>query len=115
MSINPEILEYVFKEEHEKIPINLWDNDEFVWEAVQWNEYNLKYVSERLKKDKKFIKKILINHGFSFKYIDNNLKKDKKFLLEIIKLNKSIYRYLDKNFLEDEDIISTINTSIKET
>jgi len=103
-----QFLENVFIEQNEKVPDKLWDDEEFVWNAVQWNGFNLKYASERLKKDKRFIIKIIKYSGYSFKYADDDLKKDKKFVIEIIKFNKGIFNYIDNELKDNEEILRNI-------
>ena len=45
-----DILEYVLKDEHDKVPKKFWSDEEFVFHAVHWNGFNFQYASNELKK-----------------------------------------------------------------
>ena len=70
-----DILEYVLKDEQDKVPKKFWSDEEFVFHAVHWNGFNFQYASNNLKKSEKFVAKIVKYWSYTFQYADLNLRK----------------------------------------
>lgn len=99
------ILEYVLTNEPEKVPLEYWDDKQFVFYATHWNGFNFKYASDNLKKNKEFILKVIKYWGTVFKYVHSSIKKDKEFILQAVAYNVSILKYLSNNLRNDKQLL----------
>lgn len=128
---NHDITSLIFK----KFTLNIWSNKEIVLEIVKQDGYYLKYVDEKLKKDKEIVYEAvknynrgsddifdyvhedlkkdrnliskLINDGYEsiYLYINEELKQDRVYTLKLLKLNNYLFKYLDDNYKQDEEMI----------
>ena len=63
--------------------------------------FNFEYASDRLKKDRRFVKTVIENDPFCFIYADDILKSDKKYIMELIKIsNAQILHHASKEIRE---------------
>lgn len=82
---------------------SLLDNKEFLFTlGKESSEYIIQYCSDRLKKEKEFIMKLLLNIDNTsiynvFKYLDKHIRIQTDILLYCMSKNKGIVGYLDSN------------------
>jgi hypothetical protein len=128
---NHNITSLVFK----KFRLKIWSNKEIVLEILKNDGYYLKYVDEKLKRDKGIVYEAVKNYnrgsndifdyaseelkrdkGFILKlivegyesiypYIDEELKRDRDYTLKLLKLNSYLFKYLDEEYKGDEEMI----------
>jgi hypothetical protein len=87
---------------------NLKDDDEIVLECLK-NENNFIHASDRLRNDKKFIKRMIqipkANLAQQFQFISKELQNDKNFIIEMIKMSHEIYEHVPKKYFDDKEIV----------
>jgi hypothetical protein len=91
-----------------KFKLNIWSNKEIVLKIVKNDGYYLKYVDNKLKKNKRVVYEAVKNYNRGsdniFYYVDDELKKDKEFISKLIEKGyESIYQYINEELKMDRD------------
>lgn len=67
----------------------LTDDEDVVLKFIRSYWGNYEYASDRLKKDREFIKLAIQKNVACFLYADESLRKDKKYIIELIELSNA--------------------------
>ena len=93
---------YVYDQKHDIY----WNNASFVLKAVYEDGNMIKYVSEILMNDKKFILKALkINTYVFFKRLSEEFRNDKEIVFEALKNYPWVLNYLSEEFRNDKEFV----------
>ena len=84
----------------ETIPKELQDDNEIFFAAAAKHEHALKYCSEKLTKDQKFMKLVLKLSSQHFKNASIDLKKDKNFIYNHVE--RDGFEFIDEELKDDE-------------
>lgn len=89
----------------------LLDDNDIADKALSLNPYLYRYLSNRLKYEKKYIDLTLRNNLENLQYLPEEIKSDKTFILNVIKEHKQsgqYFRHLKKYFADDDEVTTAI-------
>lgn len=87
----------------------LLDDNDIADKALSLNTYLYRYLSNRLKYEKKYIDLTLNSNLDNLQYLPEEIKSDKVFILNVIKTHKQSGQYFRhlKNYFADDDEVTT--------
>lgn len=90
-----------------ELPDFVRDNEKIVLESTLKEDEYLIYASERLRKDKAFVKKVCEIRRDNFRHADEMLRDDKDFVLEFIPIICPLeFKYVSRRLRDDQDVVS---------
>lgn len=81
------------------------DNGGDLWAISGQNEYDLRCVSERQRRDKNFVLEVVRRHGRDLKYASKDLRGDREVVLEAVKQNGWALRYASEDLRGSKEVV----------
>lgn len=90
----------------DELPDFVFDDEEMILNTKVEIDRYLLIASDRLKKEKSFVRKTCEIAGMNFQYADETIKDDKDFVLELIdRICPDAFKYVSKRLRDDRDIV----------
>lgn len=83
---------------------NIKNSDEFAELIIKYNPILIKFLSSRLRRDRKFVEKAINGNGLALLSADKDLINDKELVLLAIKKAAIIVKYLDSICMKDREV-----------
>ena len=90
------------------LPTHFKKDKEFILKAIKQNRFIIEHVDKSLKKDKKFVLKLIKlkpNGWFNLRYVLETFRKDKKVILIAVNQFGYALQYADKSLKKDKEIV----------
>jgi uracil-DNA glycosylase len=97
------------------IPIELYDDKNYIIEAIKYNSHVISYISNYYKNDLSFMTNVVMNDGLMLRYASNKLKKNKEIVLCAIKQNVLALQYISDSLMNNINFLLEIINIVPET